>query len=721
MIRFATVALALLGFAALAAADPYVWHHATVNGGGFVSGIVAHPGARGLIYCRTDIGGAYRWDGDHWTSLSEWIDADHWNYTGTESLAVDPSDAQRVYIAAGTYTTQWAGTGAVLRSADRGDTWAVAPLPIKLGGNEDGRNNGERLAVDPHDGRVLYFGSRRDGLWHSTDAGVTWAAVPAFPAPLDPAGQGLAYVTFDAATGRPGQPTPDVYVGSSTGAPLYRSTDAGVTWAAVPGGPTGLLPHRAAWGAGRRLFLTYGDGPGPNGVTDGSVWRLDAPTQTWADVTPVRPTNGDRFGYCGVCVDPAHPDTVMAATLDRWSRTDDIFRSTDAGQSWHSIGRTATLDDANAPWLNFHQRRPPNGRLGHWIASVAIDPFDPDHALYTTGWGLWATHDLTDVDRGGPTAWHAAARGVEELVVTRVVSPAAGAAVLSAAWDVDGFRHADLGRSPPQGSYAPQVGRDADVDVAALAPDVVARVYGGQVLGHNFGPMTGGATSLDNGLTWTPFTVRPPNAIDGTIAVSADGGTFVWSPDKSTPSVSADHGHTWSPAAGLPARAAVVSDRVDPRRFYAFDRRGGTVYASTDAGRTFAPAATHLPRGDADLRAELSRPGHVWLATAAGLFRSADGARTFTPVPAVAHAGHVAFGRPARDGGDPAVYLNGTVVTTYGLFRSDDDGATWTRINDDRHQFGQISSLAGDPRLYGRLYLGSANFGTPYGDPAPAR
>ena len=35
-------------------------------------------------------------------------------------------------------------------------------LPFKLGGNEGGRGNGERLAVDPNDGRVLYLAYLRD-------------------------------------------------------------------------------------------------------------------------------------------------------------------------------------------------------------------------------------------------------------------------------------------------------------------------------------------------------------------------------------------------------------------------------------------------------------------------------------------------------------------------------------------------------------------------------
>ena len=172
--------------------------------------------------------------------LTDWAGRNEENLTGIESIAADPVDPNRVYIAAGQYLT--AGNGQILSSTDMGRTWTRNNIPAPMGGNVNGRSMGERLAVDPNLPSTLYFGSRTAGLWKSTDSAQTWTAVGSFP--TTGAGNcagvaancGVTFVVFDPRSGSPGSPTPTIYVGdgTTTGTALYRSTDAGATWEPVP-------------------------------------------------------------------------------------------------------------------------------------------------------------------------------------------------------------------------------------------------------------------------------------------------------------------------------------------------------------------------------------------------------------------------------------------------------------------------------------------------------
>lgn len=119
-----------------------------------------------------------------------------------ESIAIDPKNPQNVYIACGTYTSS--SNGAILCSYDGGRTFTRVDVPFTMGGNENGRGNGERMMVDPQNGNIIYMGTRLHGLWRSTDKGRSWARVVSFPDvsekfnPTDRAAWGIAAVASSA-------------------------------------------------------------------------------------------------------------------------------------------------------------------------------------------------------------------------------------------------------------------------------------------------------------------------------------------------------------------------------------------------------------------------------------------------------------------------------------------------------------------------------------------
>jgi xyloglucan-specific exo-beta-1,4-glucanase len=170
---------------------------------------------------------------------------------------------------------------------------------------------------------------------------------------------------------------------------------------------------------------------------------------------------------------------------------------------------------------------------------------------------------------------------------------------------------------------------------------------------------------------------------------------------------------------GLPQQVAVVADRVDANLFHAFDGATGTAYRSLDGGRSFLPTATDLPVGGGKLETVLNRSGHCWLAAgAAGLYRSVDRGLSYQRVTTIQEALTVGFGKAAPGRREMAVYTSGKVAGVWGIFRSDDSGGSWVRVNDDRHQYASTNdAIAGDPRVYGRVYLSTNGLGIPYGEP----
>lgn len=685
----------------------YRFRSVAVGGGGYVTGILIHPRVPARVYIRTDVGGAYRWRPERaaWSPLLDGFGRRDWHLYGVESLAADPQDPDILYAALGKYLPRpWLRRpSGVYKSSDAGQTWRPTGLSLPMGGNEDLRWVGERLAVDPLNRQIVYFGSRLDGLWRSRDGGATWARVASFPTRGAPEG-GISFVVLDPRAPGPGGASRALYIGA-LGEGVYFSDDAGARFRKLPFAAL-RAPQRAALASDGTLYVAGAGSSGAAGVV--ARWQRGA----WTDITPP-----GRWDYGAISVSATDPRVVMAAPT-----TDDfptpIFRSIDGGQTWAQV---SFVREPEAPWW------PARFWTGH-TSSLAIDPRDPRRVYYTDYYGTWRTDDITAT----PSRWRALVRGHEETEPFVLRSPPVGAPLLSGMADVDGFRHESLERYPAQRMSGP-LSQDGDVtglDYCAADGNVVVRV------GEERGGPFRGATSVDNGVTWTPFPTLPfPGARSGRVAVSAtECQLSVWVPQNAVPYRTTDRGRTWTRSRGAPDNAIndrwnyshpLAADAVDGARFYLY--LAGAFYRSDDGGARWHKTAA-LPGPSFDPRAGSPGPsvkalpggrGQVFVCLHdGGLWRSQDGGASFRPLAGVQLCQVFGFGRPPPGGTVPTLFIYGTVRGQEGIFRSGDLGGSYVRIDTPAQPIGdQAMVMEGDPRVFGRVYVGTNGRGTFYGEP----
>jgi hypothetical protein len=263
------------------------------------------------------------------------------------------------------------------------------------------------------------------------------------------------------------------------------------------------------------------------------------------------------------------------------------------------------------------------------------------------------------------------------------------------------------------------------LDYAELNPKIIVRV--GNTDKEQYEMIKKSvAISKDGGATWAevqpnisytfPASTEDDIIQGGTVAVSADGSTFVWSTGTSQGVVCFINGG-WKAVSTLPAGANVCSDRVNPKVFYAYAEN--TFYSSNDGGQTFTAVKTGLESSTSKIKAVPDKEGHVWIpGSTTGLSYTTDGGKTINKVNGITRSDVVGFGK-AKDGEDYlAIYMCGEKDGLYAVYRSDDMAKSWVRVNDDQHQYGSINySITGDLRVYGRVFVATNGRGIVYGEP----
>lgn len=700
--------------------EQYEWSAVKIGAGGFVTGLVIHPRIPDLIYARTDVGGVFRWNASNqsWIQLLRADSIPQEVSDQVESVALDPSNPDIIYIALGGYTRskKQLVSGFLLKSTDRGESWTTLDLSLPMGGNEPWRWTGERLAVDPNNSDIVYFASRLNGLWRSTDAGTSWSQVNPKLVPLGKPNletdkkAGVTYVVFDSSSGLTGNRTKVIYAGVS-GEGVYRTTDGGETWQYLQDGPPKeLIPQQAAVNSNGELITTLYRSKGD---PRGGVWKF---TQTgWQDITPKLKRN-----YSAIAIDPNQPNRIFVVTYPM--NPQGIYRSNDGGKTWTSLNNNFRGLSWWPKWVSY-------GLVG----GIAVSPFDSSQVWLTTGIGIWKTEN----GNARQVTWSATVNGIEETVTFDAISTPGKASLITGIADFDGFRHESLCSVPQSNHSQGNFTTTTSLAYSSNDPNFIVSVGGNQ----NNHDQIQGRFSRDNGRNWQDFPslqngTHPQDLVFGNIAVSAtDTQNIVWQPSRGKPPYfTKDGGETWQKIEFFEQKEigtnvhthlwnrqqALAADSVEAGTFYIYHHIGGRLIRSRDGGETWTIVNETLPDGvwqGANVKTVPDMAGEVWVSLSEkGLYRSSNFGEDFVKLD-VEEANVFGFGKAAPDTSFPTVFIQGKINGQQGVFRSTDLGQNWVQITDyPMGYFDKLRVITGDMNVFGRVFLGTQGNGFLYGE-----
>jgi hypothetical protein len=701
-----------------------IWSPLKVGGGGFISGLdLASDGTKVI---RADSGGAYLWNAG--TSIWKPVvtfssmprgDAATGSLLGVYEIRISPSNTSRFYMLYNGY---------VFRSDNKGMNWTRTSFkqsPSSDANDAQYRGMGPKMAVDPANADVVMVGTQTDGLWYTSNAGTSWTRISSVPAST----MGGFLVRYDPSSpvGSNGQ-TQGIYASSYAIGVFHTTTGPDGIWRQTGNSPR---THQAmAIASDGIVYLTGND-------NDNMLHKYAG--GAWSSVSV-----GREGIQAGVAVDPTNPARVVVV-----NSSGNLSISADRGATWTGYGGNHTLTSTDIRWLTFTNGGSPSAAM-YPGGTLSFDPAGTN--LLYLGYGLGIAQGNPPA-RAGKIAWTDVSAGIEELISNRIIKPPAGKPIM-AVWDQGVFRSADANVYPStKGTTNNSGGLSAgwDVDHCADSPStIVARVEwpGNETSGK----------STDGGASWSRFagTEYTVNANRGGMIACASSDNYLMlrsgsGPNPDHPFYTTDGGVTWN-AVSIPGvltsgvtgwndnyywrRHILAADRVTPNTFYMYNY-GPTgsapgIYRSSDGGATWSYRYRRaFPAGAAAFNARLvTVPGRAenlfftqgqWSGggtpSASPLQRSTNGGGNWTIVSNVGEVWCIGFGKAKPEGnGYPAIFIAGYVGGVFGIYRSDDNAATWISLGSNPNDsFDGIVDITGDPDVFGDVYLALQQTGFMYG------
>jgi photosystem II stability/assembly factor-like uncharacterized protein len=600
---------------------------------------------------------------NEWTSLP-------WPEGGAvQRLLIDSQNPNTLYSTGSVYALHF-GVG-IFKSTNGGGSWRA----INFGLADTAVSS---LAIAPQDPRILYAGTLSGGVFKSIDGGESWGTTGLTNNDV------IALMTNNSINALAIDPQNPRTVYAATGAGLYKSIDAGITWMRLA--PDYLPPVQLLAIDPRRPGIIYA---GEGGCcSDGALFKSADGGVHWTEIPAM---SGCLMN--AMLFPQQRSDTVYAAAGCMTGEVINpyIFKSVDGGTSWSTLNLAL-----------------PEMRL---ISALAINPQNPD-TLYvgTPDHGVFKTID------GGVT-WQAVdpnlrPPGVNALVIDpqnpNQIYLGTGAGVLKStdagsSWNFD------------------NTGLHANgVTALALDPLDSSTLYAAAEGEWLFNPFTdqvqgafGISKSTDRGTTWK--SVNPVNAVTTGLTVAPDRTVYACTTQALYKS--SDSGASWTSVSAFPTGDCVslVIDSQNATTLYVGTGLG--VFKSIDVGKSWRSASSGLPTifnrpvGILRMAVDPTPAGTIYAVTDSfagdppisyGLFKSTDGAISWNRVSSLPTESF--FRSLAISPQMPSAMY---AATSTGLFKSTDGGLSWISVNFGMDG-GSVFTLAVDPQDPATLYAGTS-------------
>ena len=473
------------------------------------------------------------------------------------------------------------------------------------------------------------------------------------------------------------------------------------------------------------------------------------------------------YGFSGISTCPRLPGFLICTTICRKEKGKDmdaLYLSRDYGKHWEvglldlSIGRLCFNTPYMKPKYNGGQS------ILHWMSDIKINPFNENEVWVNSGSGIFRSNNLTSSE----CLFEDACKGIEETVHLNIYSPPKGhVQLIDILGDLGGFAFTDLDK-PCENSFADEMGNRyitcINADYSDLNPEFVVVTPRGNWTGKTKGGLI---LSKDQCKTFTrlemPYglsaviderlqEIEHPNVNSGWVAVSPNCQNMVWCIAKGIelPMNSIVYSHNGgatfaqSKIYDLNKETAktkamkVFSDRSLSELMYGFGSYP-EIYISKDGGATFYEYALpeDFPKvnfalidcaNKTEIRGETGKIGTFYLALGEkGLWKL-----NYSPkedqlnVKKLTHKKdtiyRVGLGILREEGDyfneEKALYVCGIINEVYGFYCSLDDGKSWSRLNTKKQMYGDINSIEGDSRTFGRFFIATGSRGVLYGLPS---